>query len=60
MLNLGQNNRRKPLPTKPASLKDPREHMRLLMQYQGIFPNNIKEFAEKVIPLQKKRKNFAR
>lgn len=33
---------------------------RLLMIHQGIFRNNIKEFAEKVMPKMREKKNYAR
>ena len=33
---------------------------RLLMQYQGIFKNNIQEYAEKVKPRLKTIKNYSR
>lgn len=52
--------KRKPLPTTPAKLTDPGEAARLLRQYAGIFPNNVKEFAEKVIPKFRRKTNFAR
>ena len=32
----------------------------LLMKYQGIFRNNIKEYAEKVLPKLKVKKNYAK
>jgi hypothetical protein len=32
----------------------------LLMTYQGIFKNNIKEYAERVIPKLKVKKNYSR
>ncbi len=32
----------------------------MLMKYQGIFRNNISEFAEKVIPRLKDKKNYAK
>lgn len=50
--------RKSKLPTKPARL-DASEKSRLLMQYAGIFPNNIKEFGEK-LRKHKPVKNFAR
>lgn len=43
-----------------GNLYDRRERERILMQYGGIFKNNIKEYATKVIPKLKSRKNFAR
>lgn len=50
-----------PLPTKPNSLNDPTERERLLMQYAGIFPNNIKEYGETIAKrINKPRKNYAR
>lgn len=30
------------------------------MKFQGIFRHNIKEYAEKVIPRMKTKKNFAK
>jgi hypothetical protein len=32
----------------------------LLMKYQGIFKNNIKEYAERVIPRVRNKKNYAK
>ena len=32
----------------------------LLMTYQGIFKNNIKEYADRVIPKLKVKKNYSR
>ena len=32
----------------------------LLMIYQGVFKNNIKEYSERVIPKLKVKKNYAR
>lgn len=46
--------------TIPASYNEPREKSRILMQYAGIFPNNIKEYAEKIVPAQKRQRNYAR
>lgn len=48
--------------TKPAkrTFFDPNERARLLRQYAGIFPKNIKEFGEKVIKKIKKQTNHAR
>lgn len=43
-----------------GSLHDKRERERILMQYGGIFKNNIREYATKVLPKLKKQKNFAR
>ena len=33
---------------------------RLLMRYQGIFKNNIAEYAEKIKPQLRKIKNYSR
>lgn len=43
-----------------VSLSTPGEMQRLLMRYGGIFPNNIKEYAEKYLKKNKAQKNFAR
>jgi hypothetical protein len=32
----------------------------LLMKYQGIFRNNIKEYADTIKPLLKKKKNYSK
>lgn len=44
---------------KRGNLNDPREFNRLLMQYGGIFKNNIKDFAQTIVKV-KKQKNFSR
>lgn len=54
------HNKRHPLQTTPRKLSDPGERERVLRVYGGVFPKAIKEFAEKIIPRQKKRTNFAR
>lgn len=46
--------------TKRSNLYDERERNRILMQYGGIFKNNIREYATKVITKTKKQKNFAK
>ncbi len=51
---------RKQLPIKPARLSDPGEKLRILQMYAGIFPNNISEFANKVIRKYKVQKNTSR
>lgn len=38
----------------------PQEKELMLMKYQGIFRNNISEFAKKVLPRLKKQKNYAK
>lgn len=48
------------LPTKQNSFNNPDERARLLRTYAGIFPNNIKEFGEKVIPRLRKTKNYSK
>jgi len=50
---------------KPQSPKTRRDNFAkekdlLLMKFQGIFRHNIKEYAEKVIPRLRKKKNFAK
>lgn len=45
---------------KQNNLNDPREMNRILMQYGGIFKNNIREYSEVVITKQAKQKNYAR
>ena len=41
-------------------MADPNERARLLRQYAGIFPNNIKEYGETVMKKHKKQINFSR
>lgn len=41
-------------------MDDPGEKDRILRQYAGIFPKNIKEFAEKIVKKKKKQINFSR
>ena len=41
-------------------LDDTREKERLLMQYGGIFKNNIKEYGEKIMKRHKRQINYAR
>lgn len=55
-LNLKKNS----LPTKPASLADPKEKARILMLYAGIFPNQINAFAKTIPRLKKQQKNFSK
>lgn len=43
-----------------GNLNDPEERARILRQYGGIFPDNIVEFAEKVIRREKKQINYSR
>lgn len=56
---LFQNNKENK-PIKQSNLHDPKEHERLLMQYQGIFKRAIPEYAKRVIKSQAKLKNYAR
>lgn len=53
--NKHQNNQIQPV----KSLNDPREFNRILMQYGGIFKDNIQDFA-KTIKTKKHLKNFSR
>ena len=43
-----------------SNLTDENEKERVLMQYAGIFKRNITEFASKVIPKLKKKKNLSK
>lgn len=54
------NNNKSRLPTEQGSLKDPKEWNRVLMQYGGVFKNNIKEYAEALPKMKKSIKNMAR
>jgi len=51
---------KKKIPTKHVRLSDEGEKKRVLMIYAGIFPNNIKEYADKIIKRQRIQKNFSR
>lgn len=42
------------------NLKDPKEWNRILMQYGGIFKQNIKEFAEELPKIKKIIKNYSK
>lgn len=42
------------------NLNNPEERARILRNYAGIFPNNIKEFGELVIKSLKKSKNYSK
>ncbi len=55
-LNINKKN----LLIRQNNLNDPEERARILRKYAGIFPNNIKEFGETVIPRMKACKNFSR
>lgn len=58
---MAQNQNQSYQQTMPArDLNDPAEKERILMKYSGIFKNNIREFAEKIIKRQKKVKNYSR
>lgn len=49
------------LPTQPnKTLMDTKEMNRILMQYGGIFKNNIIEYAERLAKVHKKKKNYSR
>lgn len=43
-----------------GNLKDPKEFNRILMQYGGVFKNNIRQYAETVIKRQSAKKNYSR
>lgn len=45
---------------KQGNLKDPKEFNRILMQYSGVFKNNIRQYAETIIKKQAKQKNYSR
>ena len=57
-MELRLNNRHQQI--RPNSLSDPREKSRVLAKYAGIFPNNISEFASKVVRKHKKRINYSK
>lgn len=46
--------------TRQGNLRDPREWNRLLMQYGGVFKDNIKDYAETLPKLKRQKKNFSR
>jgi len=46
--------------TKRGNLKDPREKARILMRYAGIFPDDIEEYAKKIIRKRKPKVNYSR
>lgn len=54
--NKNQSNK----PITQGNLKDPKEFNRILMQYGGVFKNNIRQYAETIIKKQAKQKNYAR
>lgn len=54
-----RNNQSK-LPHKQGNLHDQKEWNRILMQYGGVFKNNIKEYAEALPKMKKNIKNLAR
>ena len=58
LLQSNQNQERQPI--KRGNLNDPGEKERLLKQYAGIFKNDIKGFAERVIRKAKKQTNLSR
>lgn len=41
-------------------LDSPNEYQRVLRQHMGIFPSNVREFAEKIIPRARPQKNYSR
>lgn len=53
------NNQRK-LQINRGNLSDPLIQAKLLRNYAGIFPLNIKEFGDKVIPRLRKLKNYSK
>lgn len=57
-MELQEQNQKKQI--KQGSIYDPKERERLLMQYQGIFKNNIHQYSQRVIKKFRKQKNFAR
>lgn len=59
-MNLEFQYKKKKLPTKQGNLSDNEEHRRILMQYAGIFPHAVKEFAEKLPKMKKVVKNYSR
>lgn len=54
------NNNQNRLPKTQGNLHDHKEWNRILMQYGGIFKNNIKEYAEALPKINKKIKNLSR
>jgi len=46
--------------TKQGNLSNQEEKARILRRYAGIFPNNIKEFGEKITPRQRRHKNYSK
>ena len=50
----------KPISPLARANKFPQEKELMLMKYQGIFKNNISEFAEMIKPKLKKKKNYSR
>ncbi len=55
-----RNNQNQPINRDKRNFNDPNERARLLRQYAGIFPDNIREYSEKVIKKRKKQINFSR
>jgi hypothetical protein len=55
--NSNQNNQKI---RRARTLSDPGESNRILMQYGGVFKNNIAEFAEKIASKAKAQKNYSR
>lgn len=55
------NQEQKNRPTHPVKrLSDPGEFNRLLIQYGGIFKQDIEGFAKTIVARTKARKNFSR
>lgn len=53
-------NKNQPIQITPRKITDPGEAERILMQYAGIFPRHIKEFAEKIAKKEQTVKNYSR
>lgn len=49
-----------PRRTQQGNLRDPKEWNRILMQYGGVFKDNIREYAEKLPKLKRNIKNLSR
>jgi hypothetical protein len=45
---------------KRGNLSNPEEKARVLRRYAGIFPDNIREFGEKITPRLRKQKNYSK
>lgn len=59
-MTMESNKNNQQIKTKQGNLHDPKERNRLLMQYAGVFKNNITEYANTVIRKSKTQKNFSR